>query len=105
MLPSVLPKDAVFTAWDNSNAGVIEGARKKRMGVVAGWPDLGVFWRGVVVLIELKRKRRGVLSAAQKKLHPRLLAAGFPVTLCRSVDEVLDLLTAHGIPLRGKVMA
>lgn len=94
-----LPKDAVWTAWDNSNAGEVEGYRKKRMGVRPGWPDLGVFWRGVVVLVELKRPRQGALSAAQKLLHPRLIEACFPVTVCRSVDDVLLAIRGAGIPL------
>ena len=52
----LLPSDAVFTAWDLSNAkSKMEGGRKKRIGCISGWPDCGVFWRGRVVLIELKR--------------------------------------------------
>jgi hypothetical protein len=100
----MLPPDAVWTAWDNSNAGVIEGGRKKRMGVKPGWPDLGVFWRGRVILMELKRKQ-GRVSVAQNGLHSILAAVGFPVRVCRSADDVLATLTAAGIPLRGRVMA
>jgi len=100
----LLPPDAVFTGWDLSNAGPVEGARKKRLGCIAGWPDCGVFWRGRVVLLELKRQRGGVLSDAQKSLHPRLAAAGFPVVVCRSLDDALAAVEAAGVPLRGRVM-
>jgi hypothetical protein len=99
-LALVLPPEAVWTAWDFSKAGRVEGARKKRLGVKPGWPDLGVFWRGIIVLLELKRKG-GVRNAAQRILHPRLAKAGFPVTLCRSVDDVLSAIRGAGIPLRG----
>ncbi len=101
-LDILLPKDAVWTAWDFSKAGKIEGGRKKKLGVKAGWPDLGVFWRGIVAMIELKN-RIGALRVAQKALHPRLGAAGFPVTVCRSVDAVLATIQAAGIPLRGRI--
>ena len=102
----LLPPSAVFTAWDLSNArSAVEGARKKRMHCIAGFPDLGVFWSGRVALLELKRSRSGVLSPAQKALHPRLDAAGFPVAVCRSVPEALEAVAARGIPLRGKVAA
>ena len=102
----LLPSDAVFTAWDLSNAkSKMEGGRKKRIGCISGWPDCGVFWRGRVVLIELKRPRYGVLSDAQKALHPRLEATGFPVTVCRSAPEVVDVVTAAGVPLRGRIAA
>jgi hypothetical protein len=102
----LLPSDAVFTAWDLSNArSAMEGARKKRLGCVAGWADCGVFWHGRVVLLELKRSRGGQLSPAQKALHPRLEAAGFPVAVVRSVPEALDAVAAAGVPLRGRVAA
>jgi hypothetical protein len=105
-LAYLAPADAVITAWDLSNAkSAVEGGRKKRLGCVAGWPDYGVFWRGVVVLLELKRSRGGQLSPAQKALHPRLEAAGFPVRVVRSVNEALDAVSAAGVPLRGKVLA
>ena len=104
-LPYLLPSDAVFTAWDLSNSSATEGSRKKRMGCLAGWPDCSVWWRGRVVLLELKRARRWQLSEAQKLLHPRLEAAGFPVAVVRSVPEALDAVAAAGVPLRGRVAA
>ena len=104
-LPILLPSDAVFTGWDFSNAGPIEGARKKRHGCIAGWPDCGVFWRSRAVLLELKRQRGGVLSGAQKDLHPRLATAGFPVVVCHTLIEALNAVEAAGVPLRGRVSA
>jgi hypothetical protein len=102
----LLPKDAVLNTWELRNASsAVEGARRKRLGALPGWPDLGVLWRGKVVLLELKRERGGVLSPAQKALHPKLAAAGFPVAVCHSVVEALDAVTAAGIPLAGRVAA
>ena len=83
----------------------IEGGRKKRMGCLAGWPDCSFWWHGRVVLLELKRSRGGQLSPAQRALHPRLEAAGFPVAVVRCVPEALDAVAAAGIPLRGRVAA
>jgi hypothetical protein len=57
------------------------------------------------VLLELKRSRGGQLSPAQKALHPRLEAAGFPVAVVRSVDEALAAVSAAGVPIRGRVAA
>jgi hypothetical protein len=105
-LAYLAPSDAIITAWDLSNArSAIEGGRKKRLGCLAGWPDMGVFWRGRLVLLELKRSRGGQLSPAQKALHPRLADAGFPVAVVRSVPEALDAVAAAGVPLRGRVAA
>lgn len=102
----LLPSDAVWTTWELRNAaGQIEGARRKRLGALPGWPDIGVLWDGRLVLIELKRSRYGALSEAQRALHPRLHAAGHPVAVCRSVPEVLDTLRGRGIPVRGRCAA
>jgi hypothetical protein len=102
----LLPADAVLNTWELRNAAsAIEGARRKRLHALPGWPDLGIFYRGVVVLLELKRARYGVLSPAQRALHPRLLHAGFPVAVCRSVNEAVDAVAAAGVPLRGRVSA
>jgi hypothetical protein len=100
------PSDAVVNTWELRNASsAIEGARRKRLGALPGFPDCGVFWRGRLVLLELKRSRGGQLSPAQKALHPRLEAAGFPVAVVRSVPEALDAVAAAGVPLRGRVAA
>ncbi len=102
----LLPKDAICTTWELRNAAsAAEGARRKRLGALAGWPDLGVFHAGRVVLLELKRERGWALSPAQRALHPRLAAAGFPVAVCHTVVEALDAVSAAGIQLRGRVAA
>jgi hypothetical protein len=102
----LLPRDAVWTTWELRNAAsAAEGARRKRLGALAGWPDLGVFYRGRVVLLELKRSRYGALSPAQRVLHPRLSDAGFPVVVCRSVEEALAAVAAGGVPVRGRIAA
>jgi hypothetical protein len=99
----LVPPDAVVTTWELRNAkDAIEGARRKRLGALPGWPDMGVFWAGRVVLLELKRERGGYLSPAQRELHPRLALAGFPVAVCHTVVEALDAVALH-IPLRGRL--
>jgi hypothetical protein len=100
----LVPADAVVTTWELRNAkDAIEGARRKRLGAQAGWPDMGVFWRGRAVLLELKRERGGYLSPAQRELHPRLAGAGFPVAVCHTVVEALDAVAAGGVTLRGRL--
>jgi hypothetical protein len=102
----LLPADAVFNTHELRNAAsAIEGARRKRLGALAGFPDCSVWWRGRCVLLELKRHRYGSLSPAQKALHTRLSHAGFPVAVVRSVTEAVDAVAAAGVPLRGRVSA
>ena len=53
-------------------------AKAKKNGMAVGFPDLVVFWRGQVALIEVKAPG-GSLSDSQKALHPRLAENGFAV--------------------------
>jgi hypothetical protein len=102
----LLPPGAICTTWELRNAAsAAEGARRKRLGALPGWPDLGVFHAGRVVMLELKRERGGALSEAQKLLHPRLADAGFPVAVCHTVVEALNAISAAGVPLRGRIAA
>lgn len=101
-LAVLLPPDAVATGWDLANsASAVEGARKRRRGCLAGWPDLGVWWDGRVALVELKRERGWSLSPAQRELHARLERAGHPVLTTHTVPDTLRALEARGCPLRG----
>jgi hypothetical protein len=100
------PSDAIVNTWELRNASsAVEGGRRRRLGALPGWPDMGVFWQSRIVLLELKRSRGGQLSPAQRALHPRLEAAGFPVAVVRSVDEALAAVSAAGVPIRGRVAA
>jgi len=92
-----------------------EGARRKAMGRVAGIPDLFVLHNGRLHGIELKRppktlasgkvsKAKPVTSDAQDDAMRRLMIAGAPCRVCRSIDEVADFLTQCGVPLKARVM-
>ena len=103
-LKLALPPDAIA----HHSPG--EGKRSKgaqvalsRSGYCKGWPDIEVIHRGRALFIELKAAR-GVVSAAQKETHRRLIYAGAEVMLCRSVGEVEQSLRECGVHLRASVM-
>src|SRR5215467_3128878 len=79
-------------------------ARLVGMGVKAGHPDLDFVWRGKVFSIELKTPR-GALSASQRQRHQKLERCGWPVYVCRSLDEVIAVLRHVGVPLSATVAA
>ena len=83
------------------------------MGCKRAWPDLMLVHAGRVHGIELKR-RGGKLSvgyldrsargaaiwrAGQAETFPELEAAGMPIAICHSWDEVRAALLGWGIPL------
>ena len=61
--------------------------RLKAQGMQPGCVDLLIFGAGRTVGIELKAPG-GYLSPVQKSFHARLEAAGVPVFVCRSLDEI-----------------
>ena len=70
-------------------------------GCKAGFPDLVCYWNGGHLLIEVKREKGGVISDAQKALHERLSAIGWPVSIVRSQDEAHAALSGAGAPCVG----
>jgi len=76
------------------------GARLKREGVKAGVADFVIFMRGgVCAMIELKTEK-GRLSKAQKDWQDWAGEFGLPYAVCRSVEEVADILRAWNVPMR-----
>jgi hypothetical protein len=81
-----------------------EAARMKGLGVAAGMPDVGICYEGRALFIELKAAR-GVVSAAQRSMIPRLHYAGGVVMVCRSLPEVEAQLREAAVRLRASVAA
>lgn len=94
--------------WHTPNGGTrnaVEGARLKATGVKPGLHDIfflrptqfteGVF--GLLFGMEWK-KPGGVLSRAQKEMHPRLLAAGLAAsTVVDNLDDAKAFCRLHGL--------
>lgn len=57
----------------------------------------------IVVGVELKASA-GRLSPDQVETHEAMTFAGARVGVCRSVDDVAELLVRHGVPLHARVM-
>ena len=101
---------AVMFHLRNERMGARQRATAARMGVLKSLPDWCVIDGGRVGFIELKTrgwKRRtektGTFSAhelAQAAMHKRLRVAGAWMETCETLDEVLDALVRHGVPLR-----
>lgn len=79
-------------------ARLIQGAKLKREGRKAGYPDLGLDvarggyfgWRG-----ELKRQKDGQVRAHQKPWHDRLRAQGYYVAVAKGWEAMRDELIAY----------
>ena len=104
------------TTWTSIDAGAgrltrFSAGSAKARGVKAGWPDIlvihpqpvGVGLGCILVGIELKIGK-GRLSAEQLEVHASLTMAGAHVAVCRSVEDVEQVLIRNGVPLVGRLM-
>ena len=74
---------------------------QKRMGLLAGAPDLFVFGEGKAYAIEIKAPN-GVVSLAQLDFQGMCSLAGVPYAICRSAPQVEASLRSWGVPLKGR---
>lgn len=79
----------------------VEAAQMKGLGTVPGAPDL-VLWfpPGKSLCIEMKADK-GRISESQYWFHAKLQWAGIPIEVCRSLDDVIEVCTRHGVPMKG----
>lgn len=80
-----------------------EAKRLKAMGVIAGVPDVGVINCGRIFWLELKAPK-GTASDNQLYCHRLLRQAGSPVTLCKTLDEVVEAFSVAEVPLRTRLV-
>lgn len=71
-----------------------EGAKFKKMGVVAGVADLMILRRGFAgkhgFFIELKAGKAGRQSEAQKAFQEKVESEGYKYVICRDIDEFMN---------------
>ena len=83
-----------ITCHHSPNGGLrskIEGAKFKRMGTVAGWPDLE--FPKMNLYIEMKKRSGGVVSDKQKEVHSFLRSCGRTVEVACGAKEAIAILT------------
>jgi len=68
----------------------------RSMGMISGLPDISIAQNGKLYFIELKTET-GKLSKNQINFHKILDNNNIPVAVCRSLDNVVQVLTAWGV--------
>lgn len=88
----------VFHVPNEGKRSKTYGAKLKRMGVLAGVPDLFVFANGWVYAIEMKAKNSGKASAAQRKVMDALYKQGDVLcAVCHGYEAALDFLKGNNV--------
>ena len=80
---------------------MMELAKAKRKGAMAGFPDLVVLPYSACGPIFFEVKAEGqYTSKSQKEMHAALRNLGYPVDVVRSIDDVRECLQAWGVGFR-----
>ena len=80
---------------------LVRGAKLKKAGLQAGWPDIQLVYQGRYFGLEVKTQT-GRLSPAQLDLHKRLTSNGSSVAVARSVDDALEIIVDWGLARKHK---
>jgi hypothetical protein len=86
----------VFHIPNGMNTDARTGAQFKREGVVSGIPDLQIVVpNGKVIWVELKKRKGGVVSKAQKDVHEKLEKLGHVVILALGAKDAIEKLRGY----------
>lgn len=99
-LRSVLPSGWLTIHVPNGGSRhPVEAANLKRLGVVAGWPDLSIYGPTGCYFMEVKAPK-GRISNSQHRIMDQLKDMGHPVAVVRSIDDAKAFIAEHGLPSR-----
>lgn len=87
---------AKYTAIPNSTYTKSWSQKRKnhQQGLRAGFPDLVAIVDGTFIVIEMKRRQGGSVSAEQKSWIEALKLANIPVTVAKGADEAIEFINS-----------
>jgi hypothetical protein len=101
----LLPLDYIVCSFRAESYDPAVRRRSKEAGYIAGYAETHVIGDSRLWLMEIK-DRDGRLSDDQKRVHPRIIAAGIPLLrICRSLDQAVAFLQENGARFRGRIAA
>lgn len=99
-LRAVLPDAIVFHPANGGTRHVREAVNLKRMGVLAGVPDLCIVRDGRVYFMEVKRAKGSKISEGQHEFWRWCQAHETPMAFVSSVDDARRSLASWKLPVR-----
>lgn len=89
-----------FHVPNGGKRGIIEASIFKKLGVIAGVPDIILIHQGETFGLELKADK-GTLKPSQRLALARMQNAGAKVAVAHSLDEALITLECWGVLKRS----
>lgn len=77
-----VPSETYTQSWNQKRLN-------KALGVVKGVPDMFVIAHGILIAVELKRVKGGVISPEQKEWIKALNDVGTPAAICKGAEEAI----------------
>mgnify|MGYP003442690372 CR=1 FL=1 len=99
VLPGAIIHHSASEGVRGGKAGYLDGAKRKGMGQVSGFPDILALTEAGPLFFEVKAEG-SYASPAQKAMHGQLAALGYSVAVVRSVEDVREVLAAWGVATR-----
>lgn len=101
VIPDAIVHHSANEGVRGGKAGVLDGARRKSMGQVAGFPDIQVItWQHVGPMFFEVKAPGGSVTREQAAMIKQLEALGYRCAVVRSIDDVRKRLFEWGIPTR-----
>lgn len=101
VLPDAIVHHSANEGVRGGKAGILDGARRKSMGQVAGFPDIQVItWQHVGPMFFEVKAPGGSVTREQAAMIKQLEALGYRCAVVRSIDDVRARLFEWGIPTR-----
>lgn len=101
VLPDAIVHHSANEGVRGGKAGIIDGARRKSMGQVAGFPDIQVIpWRHIGPMFFEVKTTDGRITKDQAAIIKQLEALGYRCAVVRSINDVRARLFEWGIPTR-----
>jgi hypothetical protein len=84
-----------FAVPNGGKRGKTAQAQAKREGIQSGVPDLVILVPfGRAIFVEMKRRKGGTVTAAQKYWVKRLRVLGFDAEVCRGSDDAIAFISS-----------
>ena len=100
----VLPTALIFHVPNGGSREIREASKLKRLGTLAGIPDIFVFTEGGFAgALEIKTQA-GRLSSEQHNVHSHMRRLGFKISVVRGIVEAREALASWGLKTRESVV-
>lgn len=93
-------RSAMVITINNNPRSAIDGARQKKLGLVAGTPDIMIVREGGSVAFMEVKAEGGRLSPAQIAFRDQCASLGVPYAVVRSIDDVEETLAGWNFTTR-----